>query len=204
MLDLIGQVFSRLTVVERVKEPGIIVKWKCVCLCGKIVIARSPDLRSGNTKSCGCYKIDGIVSRSLKHGHANKTAEYRAWCHMKTRCYTETVERYPKYGGRGIVVCDRWINSFENFFADMGYRPSPLHSLDRIEVNGNYDPLNCRWATRAEQSRNTTKNRWLEISGERKILTDWAIELKTNASILWRMIKKKGFEESYKFYKNKA
>jgi len=207
MLDLIGQVFSRLTVVERVKEPGAIIKWKCVCVCGRTVVARSPDLRSGNTKSCGCYKIDMVIKRSLTHGQQrknNKTAEHRAWRHIKSRCYNENVERYPRYGGRGITVCDRWLNSFENFFEDMGIRPSKNHSIERIDTDGNYEPSNCKWATKKEQSRNTSKNHWIEYGGEKMILSDWAVRLNTCASGLSRMIKKKGFVESYNYYKNKV
>lgn len=93
---------------------------------------------------------------------------------MKRRCYAPKTDRYPQYGGRGIRVCARWLGSFENFYADMGPKPTPRHSLDRIDVEGNYEPTNCRWATRTEQARNTTRNRLITHNGVRKTLVEWA------------------------------
>lgn len=206
-MEITGQIFGRLTVIEFIEVRNGRTMWRCKCKCGNEVIAVGQYLKSGNTRSCGCFKIDGIRQRSIKHGHQtieNKSAEYRIWRHMKSRCYNPNVERYPNYGGRGVKVCERWINSFENFFFDMGPRPSANHSLDRYpNVNGDYEPTNCRWATTKEQSRNTTTNSWLEYEGERLILSDWAIKLKTFPSNINRMLKKKSFKEVVEYYKNR-
>lgn len=102
-----------------------------------------------------------------------RTVEYRAWKCMKGRCYNARADRYKHYGARGITVCTRWRNSFENFLADMGKRPSIEHSLGRKDNDGNYEPGNCRWETRIEQARNTTRNRYLEIGGAIKTLYEW-------------------------------
>ncbi len=207
-LNIVGCIFGRLTVIEFSGVKNQKTLWLCKCSCGKEIVAVGAMLKAGNTNSCGCFKIDGIVNRSLKHGHqriGNKSAEYRAWRHMKSRCYNPNVERYDNYGGKGVIVCDRWINSFENFYLDMGQRPSPLHSVDRYpDVNGNYEPSNCRWATTEQQSRNTTKNHWLEYGGEKLVLSDWAIKLKTFPANINRMLKKKSFKEVVEYYKNKT
>lgn len=177
---LIGNVFGRLTVIKedthRTKSGGL--KWECVCICGKHIITSGADLISGHTKSCGCIIAEG---NNLKHGQ-NKTTkvspEYKAWSQAIQRCYNPKIRNYEDYGGRGVVVCERWLNSFENFFEDMGERPSPNHSLDRFpNNNGNYEPSNCRWATLIQQSRNKRNNVLIEFRGKMKILGDWLLEL---------------------------
>lgn len=108
-----------------------------------------------------------------RYGTANtETREYRAWINMRSRCKTPSANGYHRYGGRGITVCERWDNSFEAFIEDMGPRPSPKHSVDRIDVNGNYEPGNCRWATKQEQARNLTNNRIVTINGRRMTLAE--------------------------------
>jgi len=102
------------------------------------------------------------------------TPEYRAWMSIKRRCYNTNSEDYPTYGRKGVVMCERWLQSFCNFLADIGPRPSKIHSLDRIDVNGNYEPGNCRWATAKQQARNTSRTRWIEFQGERLSLAEWA------------------------------
>ena len=139
----------------------------------------------------------------MKHGYANKTAEYRAWGHIKSRCYNPNVYNYNNYGGRGIAMCDRWLNSFENFLLDMGDRPSAKHSIDRINSNGDYEPSNCKWSTTKEQSRNLRTNHWIKYDGERLILSDWANKLNATPSNLSRMIKQKSIEYAFNHYKNK-
>jgi hypothetical protein len=114
----------------------------------------------------------GKDNPSYRHGMTD-TPEFRAWTNMLARCTNKTYKPYPRYGGRGIKVCDRWLNSFEDFFADMGERPSPQHSLDRWpDNNGNYEPENCRWATRSEQNSNRRNNRIVKYRGKEMSLPD--------------------------------
>jgi hypothetical protein len=107
------------------------------------------------------------------HGMTN-TSEYRSWTSMKNRCYCKTHEKYPIYGGRGITVCDRWLNSFYSFFTDMGKKPSHKHQIDRIDNNGNYEPLNCQWLTNRENNRKRSDNTILEYNGEQRCISEWA------------------------------
>jgi hypothetical protein len=153
-IDIIGQRFARLFVME---DAGVDHRgkklWLCRCDCGEVRIISSEYLRRGAVKSCGCYRKEA-AKRFTTHGK-KQTAEYRSWLAMKTRCYNPNEPFWHRYGGRGIKVCDRWRTSFENFFADMGQRPSFKHTLDRWpNYDGDYEPGNCRWATRSEQSAN--------------------------------------------------
>ncbi len=147
------------------------------CKCGKEFIATIEDVKSGHTKSCGCF----INSKTLSHGYcrrgANIPPEYQVWVAMKYRCLNENEPSYKDYGGRGITVCKRWLHSFENFISDMGFRPSPKHSLDRIDNDGNYKPSNCRWATNAEQMSNRRNTKIITFNGETMGIDGWAERL---------------------------
>lgn len=155
-MNLVGQTFGRLTALEKVgvDKWGDAV-WCCCCLCGAIKEIVQGKLRSGDTKSCGCLCRD--KPNNLIHGDTRdvkKTKEYRAWGQMKQRCGNKKNPRFSAYGGRGIMVNHRWLNSYENFLKDMGRAPSPQHSIERKNNNGNYTPLNCVWATRKQQTAN--------------------------------------------------
>ena len=156
--DLTGQTFGRLTVISFAGIRRQRSYWNCKCACGKDVTVVGIDLK-GHTISCGCAHTEITVKRNVsgrKHGENNANSpEYRSWCNMKARCYDPKNKRFKYYGPRGIIVCDRWLHSFEAFLADMGRRPSIKHTLDRWPDNdGNYEPGNCRWATVTEQNRN--------------------------------------------------
>jgi hypothetical protein len=157
VIDLTGKTFGRLTVKSFV---GVNIRhislWLCECICGNKITVESGRLGSGNTKSCGCLNAASRKTRLITHGQAkagNHTREYTAWMAMRGRCNNPRNLVWKDYGGRGITICERW-NDFTNFFVDMGLKPSPQHSLDRINVNGNYEPSNCRWATKREQTLN--------------------------------------------------
>lgn len=155
-LDYTGMKFGRLTAVERVfpNSNNGQSRWLFSCDCGGNYTGNAAQVKNGNTSSCGClyWETRGVQSRT--HGKSH-TPEYKVWSKMKERCSPKAKpEDLRDYYGRGIRVCERWIKSFENFHADMGERPSDKHSIDRIDVNGNYEPLNCRWADLKTQFRN--------------------------------------------------
>jgi hypothetical protein len=161
-IDLAGQVFGKLTVTRPVGRKGGRVVWECRCDCGGVASVAASNLTTGNSTSCGC-------TRGEKHGQAKAgrpSAEYRTWRHLVERCCNPSCASFAHYGGRGIKVCDRWRNSFTAFFDDMGPKPTSKHSIDRIDVNGDYAPSNCRWATPKEQARNARSNRVVLVGEE--------------------------------------
>jgi hypothetical protein len=185
-IDVSGQRFGRLLVQCRATGDSHAC-WKCSCDCGNEIVVKGSHLRNGNTNSCGCLKIELAGSYSITHGQTrgtNWSAEYQTWNGLKSRCYYKNNNRYEYYGGRGITVCDRWKDSFEDFLADMGPRPSPEHSIDRIDTNGNYEPRNCRWATRTEQANNRRNNTFYEFQGENLQLADWSEKVSIGAAAL--------------------
>lgn len=149
-----GVVYGRLTVIEK-DEDLQRASWLCKCECGKIKSIRQDHLRSGRTVSCGCHKVELSTKRLMTHGKS-KTRTYRIWRDMINRCHYENYPERHLYGGRGIIVCDRWRFSFDNFIADMGEAGDGL-SIDRINTNGNYEPGNCKWSTPKEQALNRRK-----------------------------------------------
>ena len=156
--DLSGQTFGRWTVLNKYKSIKKRVRWFCQCKCGNKKFVTAACLKDGRSKSCGCYAKENKYKIRTTHGMKG-SPEYISWQSIKTRCLNKNRKCYKNYGGRGIRVCDRWLNSFENFYKDMGPRPSPKHSIDRIDVNGNYCPENCKWATRHQQAINHRNNK---------------------------------------------
>lgn len=177
-IDLLGQRFGRLTVESRAAsvrtERGTKVRWNCVCDCGGRAITTTGSLRSGNTKSCGCYQLDRLRAKTLKHGYARKGRLhplYSAWGTMLSRCTNPRADGFKDYGARGIQVCERWNrgdgkrSGFECFLLDVGPRPTRRHSLDRIDNDRGYEPTNCRWATKRQQNLNRRMTRRIKLCG---------------------------------------
>lgn len=183
-----GTVYGRLTVLG----PGCSTKagksqWICRCSCGKAKAFKQDNLRSGHSQSCGCFQRERTSKRMTTHGKAN-TAEYGIWISMKSRCICRTVPGYKDYGGRGIKVCERWKKSFPAFLADIGPRPSSLHSIDRINNDGNYEPGNVRWATPKEQASNTRRSRRIAVNGTTLTLGEWGERTGLGLKLIWRRL----------------
>lgn len=168
--DLSGQRFNRWLVVRRSDRTR---HWVCSCDCGTVRDVFVGNLRQGYSQSCGCLKDERTRIRNRTHG-LSASREYKIWAGMKKRCYDPSCKSFEDYGKRGIAVCARWQGSFENFYADMGPRPSRRHSIERVNNDGPYSPDNCRWATQREQVNNTRRNHFIEWNGERLTLAQWA------------------------------
>ena len=193
--ELVGQVFDRLTVIQRDyarRRWGRF--WFCRCECGNLVHVSSKNLIKKHTGSCGCLHKELVGRRAREaafHGHCKNgtsTTEYRIWTGMKDRCLNRNTPQWINYGGRGIKVCERWLK-FENFFEDMGKRPEGL-SLDRINVDGDYEPSNCRWATRSEQQQNKRNTKFIEINGVTKTFPEWQKEVGGHRTLVYERHKR--------------
>lgn len=195
-----GDVLWQLTAIEFSKI-GDRPTWKWLCTCGKIMFAEAGRVRFGAVKSCGCFNDRLRRERTFIHGHAlagKHTTEYNSWYGMKIRCKYPLCPTYKNYGGRGIKVCERWKNSFKNFIDDMGLKPTPKHSIDRINNNLGYSPENCRWATRKEQDQNRVPKSLLTYKGETKSLVKWAYKIGISPEAM-RLRVKSGKSEDYIF-----
>jgi len=184
-VDLAGKVFGKLTVEEfvgrRSKGTSGDSLWRCQCECGKTSVAYGYNLKSGKSRSCGCAIAPALLKSNITHGKYN-TPERRVWTGIKTRCFNANEKTWPYYGGRGITVCARWLGEagFSNFLADMGERPSSKHSIEREDVNGNYEPDNCVWASKKMQSRNKRNTLRIVLEGKTVSLKDACEEAGVN------------------------
>jgi len=167
--DLTGKRFGMRTVLRYLGKSY----WLCRCDCGNEHKVFTGNI--GKTNSCGCDRSRVTAEHKTTHGLYG-TPEYKTWAGMKRRCLNKNENAYARYGGAGITICERWLNSFESFVADMGPKPSPQHSIDRIDNAKGYEPTNCRWATRLEQARNLRSNRNISFNGETKALSEWAAQ----------------------------
>lgn len=174
-IDLTGETFGKLKVLEFAGKKNGRNYWKCQCSCGKVIEASTGNLRSGRATNCGCFRIERTKLANTTHGKTN-TKLYGVYKHMYRRCYKETEPAYKNYGGRGIKICEEWLNNFENFYdwaVNNGYDENL--TLDRINVNGNYEPSNCRWVNQTVQQNNRTNNVRLVHNGEEHTLAQWAL-----------------------------
>lgn len=176
LIDLTGQKFGRLTVIQRVdNDQWGKPRWLCQCGCknkNRIIILGN-NIRRGHTKSCGCLSKEKTSQRFTKHGRSQNDKTYQSWVNMKQRCTNPNYRKYEDYGGRGIKVCKRWLNSFTNFLKDMGERPLD-RTIERKNNNKGYYKGNCKWATKKEQVRNTRDNLHITHNGETRLLIEWS------------------------------
>lgn len=174
MVDLSGKRFGRLTVISRAERQEKHIMWLCKCDCGTEKRIRGSHLTGGKIVSCGCFKDENTGNRVRTHGKS-KTFIYRVYTHMRGRCCCQTDARYSFYGGRGIKVCEEWLNDFQAFYdwaITNGYQKGL--TIDRIDNDGDYEPSNCRWATVKVQANNKSNNHFLEHDGERLTIAQWS------------------------------
>ena len=189
----IGDVFGKLTVVSKAESLGHGSRWNCRCSCGKEVTIRKDGLISGHSRSCGCLSKEVTSKRCFLHGECN-SSEYASWEAMVGRCGSTKSEVYKYYGGKGIKVCPLWRNSFSAFLKDMGRKPSPTHTVDRINGDGDYEPSNCRWATREEQARNRKNTRKIKWKDREWYAGDLAAEYGITRNVLNLRVYKYGWD----------
>lgn len=189
--DLTGKKFGKLTVIKRCgSNKNGRALWLCKCDCGNTKIVCGNSLLTKITMSCGCYNKELVKKVNLKH-NMSYTKLYKVWQGMKTRCYDKNFMYYYNYGGRGITICDEWKNDFSKFYEwtiNNGYEEGL--TIDRINVNGNYEPNNCRWITKREQNNNMNKTIFIEYNGKRQTISQWSKELNISRVALYERIKR--------------
>lgn len=193
-LDYIGTKHGRLTILAITKKPSIKAEFHCICECGNQKFIQIYNIV--RTHSCGCYGKD-FQKKFKTHGQSGtpkqRTRAYKAWLYMRDRCKNTKSPKYKYYGGKGVKISNEW-QSFENFFRDMGH-PKEGMTLDRIDVNGNYEVSNCRWATMMEQGKNKTNNMYLSIGNEKIHLAEAARRFPVKMQTIWARIKKHGWTD---------
>lgn len=192
--DLTGKRFHRLVACSFTSQhigAQQRVVWLCRCDCGNDVSVFASNLTQGYTLSCGCWRHE--FPRANKTHGQTRTQLYTVWASMRSRCENSTVRSYMNYGGRGITVCSEWRQSFAAFARDMGPRPSPKHTIERIDNFGPYSPSNCRWATRVEQGANKRNNRLLTWRGQRMTMSQWSRSTGITVSLLHDRLMKRGW-----------
>jgi hypothetical protein len=196
--EFVPETFGRLTTLG----PAFLMPWGttnkrnayqvCLCVCGRATTHRVSQMKSGLIRSCGCLQRE--IAKICNTTHGLSTApEYKAWADLLQRCDNPNEPAYEDYGLRGISYCGRW-KKFENFFADMGQRPGPSYSIERDDVNGNYEPSNCRWATKKEQANNTRANRMITIGDKIDTLANWCRHFEVNYSTVKARLYKHGWD----------
>lgn len=186
--DISRQRFGRLTVLSVEGRNGRkAIVWKCICECGNVHFATTWSLKGGSVSSCGCYKIERNLVAKRVHGHASRqgTTEYRSWQSLKSRCCNPSSPYFSDYGGRGITVCDQWKDSFLTFLADMGRKPTPKHTIERKNNDGNYEPGNCKWATVVEQANNRRSSKFIVVGGVRMTISQCSRQYGIKMKTLW-------------------
>ena len=189
-IDMTGQRFGCITAI-RIARNAVSgkLKWLCRCDCGSEFVTCGGKVRSGEVKTCPKCSKERVRGSRVKHG-MRKSAEHRIWSHIKSRCFNPNVPEFRNYGGRGITMCLRWAESFEAFISDMGLRPSADLSIDRIDNEGNYEPGNCRWASKKTQANNTRANRKIQIGDETRNMSQWADSIGACREVIYKRIKR--------------
>ena len=193
--DLTGKTFNRLTVIKRAEIEKKEVYYLCKCTCGNEKIIRGKDLKYNKIKSCGCLKKEKTTERNTKHS-LRHTRIYRIWLLMQNRCFNSKYHLFKNYGGRGITICKEWKNDFVKFYnwsMANGYKDDL--TIDRINVNGNYEPSNCRWATKLQQQRNTTRLRKITYKNETHCISEWADILGLEYNTLYYRFRRNNYSE---------
>lgn len=191
-VDLVGKQFGHFTVLRRATREEYArgkkrkPMWLVQCDCGQTRLARAPHLKNGRVSICG---INGHTTNSLKPKKPSKHLERNSWKGMQERCYDKRHKNFKSYGGRGITVCKRWRDNFEAFYEDMGPRPTPKHSIERMDNNGNYEPKNCKWATDEEQHLNTRRTVFVEVEGKMVHLQKYVKGLGLNPNRVYNRLK---------------
>jgi len=195
-IDLDGQHFGRWTVMRFGEVRHRQAYWRCCCECGAERLVRGKELRNGHSRSCGCLQRETAIIHGDARG-GKISAEYGSWHGMLDRCLNPRSKDYPRYGGRGITVCDAWrfgvhdLSGFEVFLADMGRKPSPQHSIDRYpDRGGGYRPDNCRWATPVQQAINRANTTWVKVGRKRQPITRALAQIPNGRERFWQWVKR--------------